>query len=73
MRTDQTPLQAVCWANAERLGEFDAHTLSEAAEVGYDTATTWLRRWLRAGRIVAIGKGDAGRIQIGRASCRERV
>lgn len=73
MRTDQSPLQAACWASAERLEEFDARELSAAAEVGYDTATTWLRRWHRAGRVTLIGKGEGGRKRWRVAEATERV
>ncbi|MCB1395940.1 MAG: hypothetical protein KDJ98_08200 [Rhodobacteraceae bacterium] len=56
MRTDQTPLEQVTWSAAERLGEFDRRALADAAEVGYETVSTWVRRWLQRGRIEALGK-----------------
>lgn len=60
MRSDKTPLEHACLASAERLGTFDARELAAAAEVGYETATTWIRRWRRSGQIEELGKGAAG-------------
>ncbi len=56
MRSDKTPLEAVAWTAACRLVEFDYRSLSAEAQVGYDTVGTWVRRWLRHGKVVALAK-----------------
>ncbi|MBN8290561.1 hypothetical protein JI664_01155 [Rhodobacter sp. NTK016B] len=58
MRSDKTPLEAVAWNAALRLVEFDYRSLSDEAQVGYETAGTWVRRWMRLGKVECLGKGD---------------
>jgi len=56
MRDEKDILQQVAWTAAGRLVEFDRRALAEAAQIGIDTAGTWIRRWAKAGRIEALGK-----------------
>ena len=56
MRDEKDILQQVAWSAAGRLVEFDRKALAEAAQIGVDTAGTWIRRWVRAGTIEALGK-----------------
>lgn len=58
MRDEKDILQQVAWTAAGRLTEFDRKALAEAAQIGIDTAGTWIRRWAKAGRIEALGKKD---------------
>lgn len=58
MRDEKDILQQVAWSAACRLVEFDRRALSEAAQIGIDTAGTWIRRWVRAGTVEPLGKGD---------------
>lgn len=56
MRSDKDIVQQVAWSAACRLVEFDRQALAEAAEIGIETAGTWIRRWVRLGQIEALGK-----------------
>ncbi|MCB1345335.1 MAG: hypothetical protein H6900_09920 [Rhodobacter sp.] len=58
MRDEKNILQQVAWSAACRLVTFDRRALSEAAQIGIDTAGTWIRRWVRAGTVEALGKRD---------------
>lgn len=56
MRSDQTPLEQIAWTAACRLVEFDYRALSAEAEIGYETVGTWVRRWVRLGKVESLGK-----------------
>jgi len=56
MRSDTGIVEQVAWSAACRLVEFDRRALAEAAQLGIDTAGTWIRRWLKLGKIEALGK-----------------
>lgn len=63
MSTGQTPLEQIAWSAALRLVEFDYRALSEEAQVGYETVGTWVRRWLRQGKVEALGKAGGQTIR----------
>lgn len=56
MRDEKNILQQVAWSAACRLVDFDRPSLASAAQIGIDTAGTWIRRWVRLGQIEALGR-----------------